>query len=94
MRHLLLAAGVASATVMLSFTDAQAADLLSQSPQAHKLTVVTKDSKKVVEIAAKGEARNICNGCTIMLENGQAVEPKAGDIVFLNDKGELSIYAD
>lgn len=93
MRHLLLAAGVASATVMLSFTAAQATDVLSQDDKAHNLTVTSKEGKKVVQIAAKGEARNICDGCTIMLENGQSVEPKAGDIVFLN-KGELSIYED
>lgn len=94
MRTLLLAAGVASATVMLSVTAVQAADVLSQATKAHKLTIVNKDSKKVVEVAAKGEARNVCNGCTIMLENGQFVEASAGDIVFLNDKDELEVYAD
>jgi len=93
MRRTLITALVACSAITLTFAGAQATDVLSQDAKPHVLTVTSANGQKTVEIAAKGDARNICEGCTIALENGQMVTPKAGDIVFL-DKDALEIYED
>ena len=93
MRRLILSALMTAATVTLTVSGAQATDIFSQESTAHVLTLTTKTGAKTVEIAAKGEIRDVCDGCTIALKDGQTVEPTAGDIVFLVD-GKLIVYED
>ncbi|MDH5488461.1 MAG: hypothetical protein OEX17_00865 [Rhodospirillaceae bacterium] len=86
-------------TIALLSVSASATDLLSQSENEHALTITTNEGSKTIQIAAKGDIRSICEGCTISLPDGKAedgtlVEAGKGDIIFLTEKDKLEIYGD
>lgn len=91
MRTFVLSSLLASATVMFTVANAQATDVLSQEDVARVLTLTSKTETKTIEVPAKGEARNLCDGCIITMEDGQSVDAKPNNIVFLMD-GKISIY--
>lgn len=84
---------LSAAAMSLAATFASATDVLSQDAVGHVLTVTTSAGPQAVQIASKEDLIGICEGCIITLENGQAVEAKADDLVFIVD-GVLSIHED
>lgn len=89
MRYAFLSVLTLSAATFVA-ANAGATDLLSQDEVSHTVTITTKDGQKVVEIAPKGDLRNLCEGCNIALEDGQSVEAGNGDIVSIVD-GRLAV---
>ncbi|MDH3335089.1 MAG: hypothetical protein OEL50_00465 [Rhodospirillaceae bacterium] len=86
-------------TIALLSVSASATDLLSQSENEYTIIITTDDGSKTMQIAAKGELRDICNGCAISLEDGTiqdetAVEAGEGDIVFVTEEGKLQVHGD
>lgn len=85
---------LAAMALALTFGPAHAVDILSQDEAGHMLKLTMKDGTEMtVEIAAKGELRPICEdgGCRITLEDGQFVDAKSEDIVFI-DGGKIEVY--
>lgn len=84
---------LSAAAMTLAATWASATDILSQDETGHVLTITTSAGPQPVQIASKEDLIGICEGCIIALENGQAVEAKPDDMVFIVD-GVLSIHED
>lgn len=64
---------------------AQATDILNQDEVAHELTITEGDVVRTVELAAMGDIRDVCSGCTITLEDGQTLTAKENDIIAIVD---------
>lgn len=80
MHKFLIAATTAAAFITIGKA-AQATDILSHDIYAHVLTITEGGVERTLDIDAMGELRDVCNGCTIALEDGQTVTAKASDIV-------------
>ena len=83
--HKIAIAGFTAAGFLINAHALQATDILSQDSAAYELTITEGDTERSVELAALGEIRDVCSGCTIALEDGQTVEAKANDIVAIID---------
>lgn len=83
--HKFIIAGIAVTTCLFSVQDVQATDILSQDSEAHVLIITEDEMERIVDIEAMGEIRDVCNGCTITLEDGQSITAKANDIVAIID---------
>ncbi|MCW8916779.1 MAG: hypothetical protein OQK24_13125 [Magnetovibrio sp.] len=64
---------------------AQATDILSHDINPHILTIIEGETERSVDLDAMGELRDVCNGCTIALEDGQTVTAKATDTITIID---------
>jgi len=88
---------MAAAALLAVSAKAHATDVLSQDVNAQTLTVTASDGTvQTLEIDAKSDLRGICEpgGCNIALASGQSVDAKEGDIVLIDENGEISIHED
>lgn len=82
----------ATAALLLAGSSAQATDVLSQDDQGYELTVILDSGAKTVAIGPKGDLRSVCSkSCVIRMPDGQSVQVKESDIVFIID-GKISVY--
>ena len=82
----------ATAAVLLAASNAQATDVLSKDDQGYELTVIFDSGTKTVAIGPKGDLRSVCSeSCVIRMPDGQGVQVKESDIVFIID-GKISVY--
>ncbi|MDH5488462.1 MAG: hypothetical protein OEX17_00870 [Rhodospirillaceae bacterium] len=87
-------------TIALLSVSAGATDIISHSENAHTLSITMADgTTAMVDVAAKGEVLDVCEGCTISMENGTeaegtSVQAEKGDLVVLTAEDKLQINAD
>jgi len=71
----------AVSALALSPVAGSATDIHNQDDAAHTVTLTTADGNMVVEMEAKSEALNVCEGCEVSLADGQSVKAMADDVV-------------